>query len=163
MFEGSAFGTTVTDADGAYAFTSGDLHSHDGSVSGTLYVGKVSYFEAAHPIASVPASQDVVLKAGGPVLTGTITDLATGAPIAFAMVAVIGGSPLSKLGGNAVTKADGTYQMDSSCFNESALESSFAIDLMVDARGYQSATASASFTAYPAVRDIALTAGAPHK
>jgi len=54
------------------------------------------------------------------------------------------------------TKADGSYAIDSSYFNESGLTSGFFANLMVNANGYLGVSRSISFSTYPSVQNFNL-------
>src|SRR5260370_6866638 len=168
FFYGGGIGSATTDSSGIYRFTSSDIRSFGGALSGNLYVGASGYFEAppgavpdlgAQP--SLPVIRDFTLAPGGTVVRGTVRNSVTSAPIAGVGVS-FSRNPMSTFrgGGTTVTvttAADGTYVIDSSYFNESGQSSGFSITFGLTAPGYLGASRSISFTAVPRTEDFNLT------
>ena len=167
FFYGSGFGSVTTDASGSYTFTLADLNLFGGSIWGTLYIGKDSYFEAL-PISvtdlaqqpSLPVVADAMLTPGGSIVTGTVTSASTGNPIQGATILFSRNPPSTFLGGattlSVTTDALGQYKIDASAFNESGLTGGFNIQLQANAPGFLGASSSASFSAWPIVRNFNL-------
>ena len=168
FFYGGGIGSVTTDSSGIYRFTSSDIRSFGGALSGSLYVGASGYFEAppgavpdlgAQP--SLPVIRDFTLAPGGTVVRGTVRNSVTSAPIAGVAVS-FSRNPMSTFRGGATTvavttAADGTYVIDSSYFNESGQSSGFSITFGLTAPGYLGASRSISFTAVPRTEDFNLT------
>src|SRR5207248_2450866 len=135
--------------------------------SGQLYAGAADYFEASAGVpdlagqASLPLIRDFTLQPGGTVVRGTIRDASSNAPIAGATI-LFSRSPMSMYRDGAfkesvLSASDGSYAIDSSYFNESALTSAFSVNIQVNAAGYLGASRAVSaFTAYPRTEDMAL-------
>jgi len=167
FFYGTAFGTVFTDANGNYVFTAGQLTSFGGGISGNLYVGATGYFEAPPVFVSdlgsqpsLPVVENITLLPGGTVIEGVVRDATTSLGISGAVVS-FNRSPMSTFLGGAgtesvQTKADGSYAIDSSYFNESGLTSGFFANLMVNANGYLGVSRSVSFSTYPSVQNFNL-------
>jgi len=168
FFYGGGYGYATTDSSGIYRFTSGDIISFGGALSGNLYMGVSGYFEAPPAVvpdlgaqSSLPVIRDFTLATGGTMVRGTVRNSSTSAPIAGAAVS-FSRNPMSTFrgGGTTVsvtTAADGTYAIDSSYFNESGRSSGFSLALGLTAAGYLGASRSISFTAFPRTEDFNLT------
>lgn len=169
FFYGSGTGNVVADSNGVYAFTIDDLRTFGGGFSGTLYIGTDGYFQA--PLVTVdelgtqpslPVVADVTLLASGPLVTGRVTDVDTGLPLAGATVN-FNRTPMSTFrgGGTTVgvsTDANGDYAIDASFFAENP-SGDFSVHLMVGASGYLGATRDTNFNGGPVVEDVELKSG----
>lgn len=161
IFEGSASGTVFTDASGAYLFRASDLTSAE-NIYGYLRVEATGHFQPLATLVdqnsepSLPILRDFSLVPGGPVITGTVRDAASGQGIPGAIVSIAGPSSASVQADNA-----GSYWIDSSAFSESALtEPFFSVTFFVGADAHlglvQSTYMSLSAFPTPVTQDFAL-------
>ena len=166
FFYGSGYGNVIADANGAYSFTIEKLSSFGGALSGTLYTGTDGYFQA--PTVSVsdlgaqsalPVVNDFTLLPSSPLVTGVVTDAASGLGVAGATVS-FNRNPMSTFRGGATTVSvttgsDGSYAIDPSYFAENP-SGDFSVSLMVNATGYLGASQSLSFNPGPVTQNFAL-------
>jgi hypothetical protein len=109
---GAPCGSTLTDGNGRYSFSAEQLCF---ILAGTVTFQAPGYYQhsASYAIAAVPTTLDASLRAGGPLVQGTVTDDITAAPIAGAFVTIcILELPAGCIG--TTTGLDGRYAFDSS-------------------------------------------------
>jgi hypothetical protein len=168
FFYGTGVGTVTTTSSGVYTFTANELRSFGGGLSGSLYVGATGYFEAV-PVnvpdlgsqPSLPLVDNVTLKPGGTLVTGSVLNASTNAGIGGAAITFTR-SPMSTFQGGATSvgiaaAANGTYTIDSSYFNESGLTTGFTVSLQAAAPQYLGANANLSFSTFPQTQNLLLT------
>jgi len=140
---GSSSVWATTDSSGAYTLTGTQIGSQ---TQGTLYFYKVGYFTHVASF-TINTTINVSMVAGGPVLTGSVTDSTTGAGVAGAQVVFQSPAFVQVSGTHA--DAGGNYVFDSSYFKDTAATGFTVTSPNATATGYFSDTETASVAVAP--------------